>query len=74
MADRRKQCPCFKKHDTTSQALSLEGFIASIVIDALEERDVAITDVAGAFLKADMPDYVLLRLHGLSLQAIICAN
>ena len=74
VADGRKQRPYFEKHDSTSPALSFEGFIASIAIDAMEERDVAITDVAGAFLKADMPDFVLLRLHGSSLQAIIRVN
>ena len=40
----------------------------------MEERDIATTDVAGAFLKADMPDFVLLRLHGASLKAILRAN
>ena len=65
---KHKRCGCVKG------VLSLEGFITSVAIDAMEKRDMAITDVAGAFLKADMPDYVLLRLHGLSLQAIICAN
>ena len=44
------------------------------MIDALEERDVAITNVAGTFLKANMPDFVLLQLQGSSLQAKLCAN
>jgi len=74
VADGRKQRALFKKHDTSSPASSLEGYIASLVIDVMEERDIATTDVAGAFLKADMPDFVLLRLHGASLKAILRAN
>jgi len=74
IADGRKQRPLFEKHDTSSPAQSLEGYIASLVIDAMEERDIATIDVAGAFLKADMPDFVLLRLHGASLKAILRAN
>ena len=34
------------------------------MIDALERRDVATADVAGAYLNADMDDYVLMRLVG----------
>ena len=74
VADGRKQRSEFNKEDTSSPALSLEAFIVSLVIDALENRDVAITDVAGAFLKAEMPDYVLIRLHGSSLKTILRTN
>ena len=74
VADGRKQRTLFEKHDTSSPALSLEGYIASLVIDTTEGRDIATTDVAGAFLKADMPDFVLLRLQGASLKAILRTN
>jgi len=74
VADGRKQRADYTKMDTSSPAVTLEAFIATLVIDAMEDRDIAITDVAGAFLKAEMPDYVLIRLHGSSLQAILRAN
>ena len=34
------------------------------MIDALEKRDVATADVEGAYLHADMPDFVLLKMTG----------
>ena len=36
----------------------------SLLIDAREERDVATSDVVGAYLLANMKDYVLLKLTG----------
>jgi len=74
VADGRKQRPYFEKHETSSPALSNEAFIATIVVDAVEERDVAITDVSGAFLKAEMPDYVLVKMRGPAVQAMLRAN
>ena len=35
--------------------VSTEANIASLVVDAFEERDVAIYDVQGAFLQPDIP-------------------
>ena len=43
----------------SSPTLSLEGFINTLSIDAAEHRQVAIADVAGAFLKADKHDHVI---------------
>ena len=74
VVDGRKQRDYFDKADTTSPAMTLESFIATLVIDAMEDRDVACADVAGAFLKADMPDFVILRIHGSSLMALLRAN
>ena len=34
------------------------------MIDAYESRDVATADIGGAFLLADMPDFVVVRLKG----------
>ena len=36
----------------------------SLIIDAREGRDVAIADVVGAYLLANMKDYVLVKLTG----------
>jgi hypothetical protein len=44
----------------------------SILIDAHEGRDVGTADVAGAYLKAYMDDYVLMKFTGASV-GILCA-
>lgn len=43
----------------------------SIIVDAHEGRDVATADVAGAYLKADMDDFVLMKFTGESVD-ILC--
>ena len=43
----------------------------SIMIDAREGRDVATADVAGAYLNADMNDFVILKMTGSDLD-ILC--
>ena len=43
----------------------------SILADAYELRDVATADVAGAYLKADMDDFVLMKFVGTSVK-ILC--
>ena len=47
---------------TSSPTISLEAFIATLAVDATENRDVATVDVTGAFLKVGLPDYVLFQL------------
>ncbi len=49
-----------------SPTVSLEGLIASMIIDAVEKRKVAIFDVPGAYLHAEMPidKRVLMVLRG----------
>ena len=44
----------------------MEALTASMLIDAHEKRAVAIFDVPGAYLNADMPDekFVILKLEG----------
>ena len=36
----------------------------TLVIDTLEQHNVATADVAGAYLNADMDDFVLMKLEG----------
>ena len=71
VADGRKQRNYYNKIDTSSPALSMDGFLTSLIIDAFEKRNVATADIAGAFLKAEMNDYVLVRLRGPAVQALI---
>ena len=74
VVDGRGQREMYDKYDTSSPALAIESFVATLVIDSAEERDVAVCDVVGAFLKADQPDFVLLRVTGPVINAIVRAN
>ena len=42
----------------------LESLMTTLIIDAIEERDVATADVVGAYLNANMDDFVLVKLTG----------
>jgi len=52
--------------DYYSPTTSLESILSTMIIDAYEERDVAIADIPGAYLHAEMPKgkNVLLKLEG----------
>jgi hypothetical protein len=60
VADGRPQMYYIPCDEAASPTVSLESLVLSLMIDAHEGRDVAIADVAGAFLKGDMPDFVLI--------------
>jgi len=57
--DGRKQSPFYDKGDTSSPALTQDGFFASLAIDAQEKRYIITADIVGAFLKAKQEDFVL---------------
>ena len=63
-ADGRPQRDLYDKTETSSPTASSDAILLTLVIDALERRDVATADVAGAYLNANMEDYVLMRLTG----------
>ena len=63
-ADGRKQRKYISKDEVSSSTIQLESLILSLIIDVHEGRDVAIADVVGAYLKAKMEDYVLVKLVG----------
>jgi len=74
VVDGRGQRGLYDKGETSSSALTLEAFISTLAIDAAEERDVATADIAGAFLKADQPDLVIVQMRGPAVSAILQAN
>ena len=74
VVDGRKQLDLYNKAEVSSPALSLEGFVSTLVVDAAEERHVVIADVAGAFLKARMDDFVVVRLQGPAVEALLKIN
>jgi len=59
------------KTETSSPSLSLEAMMLSCTIDAKEGRHIAFTDIAGAFLHADMDQDVHMLLEGTIAELII---
>eukprot|EP00957_Ditylum_brightwellii_P086127 6552809-Ditylum_brightwellii.AAC.2 len=59
-ADGRKQCKTIPKEDVALPTVAPESVILTSVIDAKENRDVAITDIPGAYLSADMDNFVIM--------------
>jgi hypothetical protein len=53
-----------KKEDVASPTAAIESVMLTCVIDAMEERDVAITDIPGAYLTAQMDEKVHVKLEG----------
>ena len=51
-----------------------DGFFTTLAIDALEGRYVATSDVAGAFLKVDQDDFVVVKLRGPAVDAMLEIN
>jgi hypothetical protein len=71
VADGRPQRGLYDKSETASPTVSTDGLMLSVMIDAHEGRDVATADVAGAYLKAYMTDFVVMKFTG-DLVDILC--
>ena len=62
MADGRPQRMLYTKDETSSPTTTPESVFLTTLIDAAEDRHVVVADVTGAYLNADMDDFVLIRL------------
>ena len=71
VADGRNQRNLYTKEETSSPTVSNDALMLSLMIDAMEGRDVATADVQGAYLHAKMTDFTLLRMEGDSVD-IMC--
>ena len=71
VADGRPQRTLYEKSQTASPTVSTDALLLSIMIDAKEARDVATADVVGAYLKAFMDDFVIMKFTGESVD-ILC--
>ena len=71
VADGRPQRSLYDRSETASPTVAKGALMLSILMDAHEGRDVATADVAGAYLKAYMDDYVLMKFTGASVD-ILC--
>lgn len=74
VADGSTQRAYISKEDSTSPAAHPDSLIATLVVDAMEDREVATADIAGAYLKAYMPDTVFLRVTGPAVDALMRIN
>ena len=70
-ADGRKQRGKIPPEDTTSPTMSTEAVFLTAMIDALEDHDVAVIDIPGAFMQADMDDEVFIRFEGKMTELLI---
>jgi Reverse transcriptase (RNA-dependent DNA polymerase) len=74
VADGSVQRSLYDKSETASPTVSPDALLLSIIIDAHEGRDVATADIAGAYLKADMDDFVLMKFTGESVNVLCELN
>ena len=70
VADGRKQHKMFLKDEITSPTVSTDALLMTLIVDAMEEREVGTADVPGAYLQADMEDHVILKMTGRSVDAL----
>ncbi len=59
------------KEEATAPTVTSEAIFIQGTIFAHEHRDVATCDIPGAFLQADNPDYVLMRLDGILAELLV---
>jgi len=72
VADGRPQRKYIAKEDATSPTVSTEALLVSLIIDAFEGRDVATADVAGAYLHAEMDEFVIMKITNSHHIRIMC--
>jgi hypothetical protein len=71
VADGRPQKNMYDKSETASPTLATDAMMLTVMADAHEARDVGTADVAGAYLKVAMKDFVLMKFTGASVD-ILC--
>ena len=73
VADGRPERNMYEKSKTASPTVATDSLIMlSIIVDAHDEqRDVATADIPGAYLKADMKDFTIMKFTGASIN-ILC--
>ena len=70
-ADGRLQRSLYDKSQTALPTVSNDALILTIISEAFEGRDVATADVAGAYLKASMDDFVVMKFDGCPTREVI---
>jgi hypothetical protein len=71
-ADGRKQRRYTDRADAASPTVATEAVFLTAVIDALENRDVAVIDIPGAFMQVDLDDETIhVRLTGKMVELLL---
>ena len=65
------QCKHVAKDAAAAPMVTSEAIFVQSTIYAHESRDVATCDIPGAFLQADNPDFVLMRLDGILAELMV---
>ena len=73
-ADGRKQRRYIGKEESSSPTIHLESLLLSLLFDAFGGRHVATADIAGAFLLAEMKDFVLVKIRGEAVDILCRCN
>jgi hypothetical protein len=73
-ADGSSQRGLYTKEQSASPTISADALMLSLMVDAKERRDVATANVVGAYLLADMDEFVLLKLSGASVDIMCQVN
>jgi hypothetical protein len=63
-ADVRKQRETKEKDDVSAPTVAIKAVMLSVVIDAMEERDLATADTPGAFMQADIDEVAHVKFEG----------
>ena len=74
VADGCPQRALYMKDETSSPTATPESVLLTALIDAVEDRHVAVADITGAYLNADMDDFVLIQLLGDDVDMMCNAN
>ena len=70
-ADGRKQRRYIPKEDASSPTVTTESVFLTALIDATENREVAVVDIPGAFMQADMDEETFVRITGRMAELLI---
>ena len=74
VADGCPQRELYTKDETSSPTAAPGSILLTALIDAVEDRHVAVADVTGTYLNVDMDDFVLIRLLGDDVDMMCNAN
>jgi hypothetical protein len=74
VADGRGQRAYVDEDDAASPTVSTEALLISCAIDATEQRKVITADISGAFLQADIDEFVTVVFEGTMVDLLICTD
>jgi hypothetical protein len=71
-ADGRKQCRYTDRADAASPTVATEAVFLTAIINALENHDIAVVDIPGAFMQVDLDDEMIhVRLTGKMVELLL---